>query len=159
MALATERFRAPGRRPAPGRAEEAAIRRVIDRMVDAVRAKDVEALLRLCGPDLASFDLLPPLRHDGARAIRQLWAERLAAFEAPLDFEVNQLEIVAGTDVAFCRSLNRFGGSRGDSEPVVSWLCCTICLRKVDGQWKIVHQHVSVPFDMETGKALLHLGG
>jgi hypothetical protein len=30
-------------------------------------------------------------------------------------------------------------------------------LRKIDGQWKVVHEHVSVPFDMETGKAMLDL--
>lgn len=26
-----------------------------------------------------------------------------------------------------------------------------------DGRWKVVHEHVSMPFDMETGKAMLDL--
>jgi ketosteroid isomerase-like protein len=33
----------------------------------------------------------------------------------------------------------------------------TFALRRLQGGWKIVHQHVSVPFDMATGKALLEL--
>jgi ketosteroid isomerase-like protein len=158
MAFATERIREPARRRASGKAEESAIRRVIDQMVLAVRAANVEGLIRLCAPEIATFDLVPPLRHDGLEALRKLWTDALAAFERPLDYEINQLEIIAGTDVAICRSLNRFGGSTKDGREVVHWLCSTIGLRKIDGQWKIVHEHTSVPFDMQSGKALLHLG-
>jgi ketosteroid isomerase-like protein len=158
MAFATDRFREPNKRRAPSKSEEVAIRRVIDQFVLAVRAGDIEGLIALCAPGIATFDVLPPLRHDGPNALRKLWTEALAPFEAPLDYEVNQLEIIAGSDVAICRSLNRFGGIRRDGRAVVSWLCSTIGLRKMDGRWKIVHEHTSVPFDMDSGKALLHLG-
>jgi len=158
MAFATDRFREQSRRRAPAKSEEVAIRRVIDQLVLAVRAKDVESLIALCAPGIATFDMLPPLRHDGPNALRKLWSDVLAPFEAPLDYEVNQLEIIAGTDVAICRSLNRLGGVRSDGRAVVSWLCSTVGLRKLDGRWKIVHEHTSVPFDMDSGKALLHLG-
>jgi hypothetical protein len=30
-------------------------------------------------------------------------------------------------------------------------------LRKIDGNWLIVHDHVSVPIDRQSGKALLNL--
>jgi uncharacterized protein (TIGR02246 family) len=157
MAFATDRVRELARKRPAVRSEEAAIRRVIDQMTFAVRARDIEALINLCAPDIATFDLVPPLRHDGRDALRKLWSEALAAFEPPLDYEVNQLEIIAGSDVAICRSLNRFGGRRQDGTEVVNWLCVTVGLRKLDGQWRIVHEHVSVPFDMDSGKALLHL--
>jgi ketosteroid isomerase-like protein len=159
MAFATDRVREPGRRHPSGKAEEAAIRRVIDQLALAVRAANVEGLIRLCAPEIATFDMVPPLRHDRLDALRKLWAEALAPFERPLDYEINQLEIIAGSDVAICRSLNRFGGVKKDGGTVVNWLCSTIGLRKIDGQWKIVHEHMSVPFDMQTGKALLNLGG
>ncbi|HVJ14174.1 MAG TPA: nuclear transport factor 2 family protein [Polyangiaceae bacterium] len=158
MPFAADRVRESPRRRASGRSEEAAIERVIDQMVLAIRTGNVEALISLCAPEIATFDMVPPLRHDGREALRKLWADALAAYERPLDYEVNQLEIIAGSDVAICRSLNRFGGSRKGADPVVNWLCSTICLRKIDGQWKIVHEHTSVPFDMRSGKALLHLG-
>lgn len=32
-----------------------------------------------------------------------------------------------------------------------------MCCRKIDSKWMIVHEHDSVPFDMETGKASIDL--
>jgi ketosteroid isomerase-like protein len=37
------------------------------------------------------------------------------------------------------------------------WVRATTCYRKVDGAWKIVHEHQSVPFDPHTGAASLDL--
>jgi ketosteroid isomerase-like protein len=37
------------------------------------------------------------------------------------------------------------------------WLRSTVCYRKIDGRWLVTHQHSSVPFDGETGKASLQL--
>jgi ketosteroid isomerase-like protein len=33
----------------------------------------------------------------------------------------------------------------------------TTSLRKIDGKWLVVHEHVSVPFDMTTGQAMMSL--
>jgi ketosteroid isomerase-like protein len=33
----------------------------------------------------------------------------------------------------------------------------TNAVRKIGGQWKVTHEHLSVPYDMETGKASLDL--
>jgi ketosteroid isomerase-like protein len=37
------------------------------------------------------------------------------------------------------------------------WLRATVGYRKTDGRWLVVHEHVSVPIDMESGKALFDL--
>jgi ketosteroid isomerase-like protein len=97
-------------------ADEDAIRGVIDAITDAVRARDVDAMLAHCAPELATFDMVPPLKHEGAEAIRRLWAKTLPSFEPPLQYDVHQLEIAVGGDVAFSRSLNRFGGSTKSTE-------------------------------------------
>ena len=138
-------------------AEEAAIRTVIDAITKAVRAKDVEAMLAQCAPDIVTFDMVPPLKHQGSQAIRGLWARTLAAFDPPLEYEVHDLDISVDGDIAFARCLNRFGGTKKDGKRVLNSLRSTFGLRKIDGQWKVVHEHVSVPFDMETGKAMLDL--
>ena len=59
--------------------------------------------------------------------------------------------------MAFCRSLNRFGGTTRDGKLVSQWLRSTLGFQKIDGLWKILHQHVSVPIDMETGKGMTDL--
>jgi uncharacterized protein (TIGR02246 family) len=138
-------------------AEDAAIRAVIDAITKAVRAKDVEAMLAQCAPGIVTFDMVPPLKHQGAQAIRGLWARTLAAFEPPLEYDVHELDIAVDGDVAFARCLNRFGGTKTDGKRVINWLRSTFGLRRIDGRWKVVHEHVSVPFDMETGKAMLEL--
>jgi len=33
-----------------------------------------------------------------------------------------------------------------------TWMRVTVCYRKIDGKWKSVHEHVSVPFDPRSGK-------
>lgn len=137
--------------------DEAAIKAVIDAMAQAVRERDVDALLAQCSPDVVTFDLVPPLKHVGAEAVRETWTQTLRAFEGPAEYEMHQLELVVSDFVAIAHGLNRFGGKRADGQYRVNWLRFTLGLRKIDGPWKIVHQHVSVPFDLKTGQALLGL--
>jgi PhnB protein len=41
-------------------------------------------------------------------------------------------------------------GTKTDGEKVDMWLRATLCFRKIGGhQWKIVHEHESVPFYMD----------
>lgn len=139
------------------KSDEAEIRGIIDAIAYAVRTKDVEGMLAHCAADVVTFDLVPPIVHRGADAIRSLWAETLAGFWPPLEYDMQQLEIELGDGVAFSHGLNRFGGMRLDGERSVHWMRMTLAFRKITGRWKVVHQHVSVPFDMTTGKALLEL--
>jgi len=37
------------------------------------------------------------------------------------------------------------------------WVRATLCCRRVDGTWRIVHDHESVPFDPATGRAEISL--
>jgi len=137
--------------------DQAQVRAVIDAITAAVREKDVEALLSRCASEIATFDLVPPLKHEGTDAIRELWTQSLAAFVPPIEYEVHELDLIVGGDVAFGRSLNRFGGTQTNGKRIVNWLCSTLGLRKIDDEWKVVHQHVSVPFDMKSGKAMLNM--
>jgi uncharacterized protein (TIGR02246 family) len=138
-------------------ADEAAIRSVINGITKAVRAKDVEAFLSHCAPDIVAFDMLPPLEQEGAETIRRNWDTALSSFEGTVEYEVRKLAITAGGDAAFSRCLAFFGGTTKDGKRIVNWLRLTLGFRRIDGQWKVIHQHVSVPFDMENGKAILDL--
>jgi PhnB protein len=37
------------------------------------------------------------------------------------------------------------------------WFRQTMCLRKVGGEWRIAHEHDSVPFSMDDGLAAIDL--
>jgi uncharacterized protein (TIGR02246 family) len=136
---------------------EAEIRGLIDRWAQAIRSKDVNALMADYAPDVLAFDLLPPLQYRGADAIRKRAFEWISSFEGAIDFEMRDLAVTTGDDVAFCHSLNRVRGTSEDGTKIDMWWRATNGLRKIDGEWLITHGHSSEPFDMQTGKAMLDL--
>ncbi|HYF36443.1 MAG TPA: nuclear transport factor 2 family protein, partial [Prosthecobacter sp.] len=108
---------------------------MIHSFATSVRLKDVEAMLSHCTPDLIVFDLVPPLRHEGLAAVREVWTKAVSSFQAPLDFEMKHLKIFVEGRIAFARSVNRFGGKRlqGGQNDMLS--CMTLGLRKIGRDW------------------------
>jgi ketosteroid isomerase-like protein len=51
--------------------------------------------------------------------------------------------------VAFSHSLNRIYGKRTNGEDTDVWVRATACYRKMNGKWKVTHEHISVPFYMD----------
>lgn len=137
--------------------DEADIRRRIERLAEAVRSQSLEAAMSFYAPDIVSFDFEPPLQHVGAAAKRRNWSGAFSAYERPLDYEVHDLTITVGDDLAYAHSLNRICGSLKNGRSTDVWLRATTGLQKIDGAWLITHDHVSVPIDFEAGTALLDL--
>ena len=133
-----------------GRAsDEAQIRALIDTWAEAIRAKDVDAVMSHFAADIVTFDLAPPLQCAGADALRQSLAAWFPTFRGPVGYEVRDLTITTDGDVAFCRSLNRISGTRTDGEKTDVWVRATVGLRRIDGRWQVTHEHSSVPFYMD----------
>jgi uncharacterized protein (TIGR02246 family) len=137
--------------------DEADIRQRIDKCVEAIRAMDLEEVTSIYAPDIVSFDIVPPLQHVGAEAKRKNWVDAFAMYQRPLGYEVRDLTITVGDDVAFGHSLNRISGTLKNGNRTDLWLRWTTCFRKIDGNWLIAHDQVSVPLDLESGRALLNL--
>ena len=99
--------------------------------------------------DIVTFDLAPPLQSTGADALRQSLEAWFPTFRGPVGYEVHDLSITTGDDVAFCRSLNRISVTRTDGEEIDVWVRATVGLRRIDGRWQVTHEHSSVPFYMD----------
>ena len=85
-------------------------------------------------------------------------ADWYRSWQGPIGYEIRDLDITAGEDVAFSHSLNHMSGTRTDGERTDLWFRETVCLRKAGGAWKITHEHNSVPLYMDgTGKAATDL--
>ena len=137
--------------------DEAAIKRVIEGGVNAVRNKDIGGVMSLYAPEVVSFDIVPPLRYVGADAFRNVWEEVFSSFQGPIGYEIHDLSITVGGDVAFTHSLNRISGTMNNGQKTDLWLRVTACFRKINGKWLIVHHQNSVPVDLAHGKAVLDL--
>ncbi len=137
--------------------EEAEIKRVIEGYVEALRAKDLDGIVSIYAPDLVAFDLVPPLQYVGAEVYRKHWAEGFSLMQGPFGYEIADLSITVGDDVAFSHSFNRSSVTLPSGQKLGFWLRWTACFRKIGGQWLITHMQASVPFDFETGRAMLDL--
>jgi uncharacterized protein (TIGR02246 family) len=128
--------------------DEAQIRQRIEDWAKALRAKDLEGVMSHYSPDLLAFDLAPPLQHR-REAVRKGLAEWFPTWDGPIGYEIRDLAVTAGDDVAFSHSLNRLTGRRTSGETTDVWVRSTVCFRKIAGEWRVVHEHSSVPFYMD----------
>ena len=143
---------------APHTADEASIRQLIGRLAEAIRAMDFEGLRACFTPDMVSFDVGgPPLQTLGAEAKLKNWELAFAVFRPPLGYEIRDLTVVVGDDVAFAHSFNRLSGTLEGERGTGPWVRYTAGLRKIDGTWFVAHDQVSVPADFRDGRALTNL--
>lgn len=128
--------------------DEARVRAVMDGWAKAIAAKDIDAVMSHYAADIVTFDLAPPLQTTGPEALKKSLEAWFPTFRGPVGYEIRDLRVTTGDDVAF-RSLNRICGTRSDGTETDVWVRATVGLRKISGKWLIVHAHESVPFYMD----------
>ena len=138
-------------------ADEADIRARIDRWAAAIGRMDISRVMSIYTPDVVSFDLAGALQCVGAEAKKKPWRDVFSMYLSPIDYEVRDLSLTLGETVAFGHSFNRISGTRHNGEKTSVWVRWTPCFRKIDGNWLIAHEQVSVPIDPASGTALRNL--
>jgi ketosteroid isomerase-like protein len=144
----------PGTSQAAMSDDEAKIRTLEDSFVAAVNAKDVDAIMKVYVPDasLVVFDVVPPRQYLGADAYRKDWQDFFALFKGPVKFRISDLNIEAAGTLGYSHSIQYVSGTDMKDQPIELVVRVTDGYRKVDGNWLIAHEHVSVPVDVTTGK-------
>jgi len=127
--------------------DEAQIRKVIDDWTYALRNKDADAMLFHYAPSLVHFCLAPSLL--SARSEAKDLKAWFATWQGPIGYEIHDLNITVGGEVAFSHSLNRMHGTNTAGGKDDLWLRHTLGFRKINGEWKVTHEHESVPFYMD----------
>lgn len=137
--------------------DEAQLRALIEERVKAVNDKDIEKLMSHHAPDVVMFDALNPLQYIGAEKVRERAVQWFSWYRGSIGYEVRELNITTGETAAFCHYLYRVSGTMTNGRDVDMWVRETVCFRKTGGEWMITHDHTSVPFDAESGKASVDL--
>jgi ketosteroid isomerase-like protein len=104
-----------------------------------------------------TFDVLPPLNSRGSASVIEHMQQWFDGYEGSIDFSVHDVNIDADGDIGFCSFVYHVGGTMTTGAQVDMWVRATLCCRKLEGRWRIVHDHESVPFDPATGRALTSL--
>jgi uncharacterized protein (TIGR02246 family) len=134
---------------APSR-DDVRIRERVNTLVQALRAKDIDALMAHYASDTVTFDLGPPLQVQGAGAYRRNFEAWFASTHGPIHFELHDLRVEADGDIAFCHYLAHVESTRTTGKKADYWVRVTAGLRKIDGRWVITHEHISMPIDLMT---------
>jgi uncharacterized protein (TIGR02246 family) len=137
--------------------DDAQIRECMDALARALRAKDIDALMAHYAPGVVTFDVRPPLQVQGVDGYRKNFEAWFASVRGPIDYEIRDLRITMSDDVAFCHSLIHVESTRTTGERADYWVRVTSGFQKLNGQWMVTHEHVSVPIKMETMRAALDL--
>jgi uncharacterized protein (TIGR02246 family) len=123
-----------------------AIRDLLHGWAEAVHHGDIETVVADHAEDIVMFDVPPP--EDGVRGIdayRETWPPFFEWQRAGARFELVELEITAGNDVAYAWALLRCGTEEELSTDPRNRLRLTIGLRKQEGRWVVTHEHHSFP--------------
>jgi ketosteroid isomerase-like protein len=127
--------------------DQAQIKTLLESWADAVRRHDIPAILAHHEVDILMFDLPPPLQCKGIEAYRQTWDLFFRYHKPGAAFDIEELAVIAGDDVAFAAAIMRCGpdSSSNPADRDGFLFRLTVGLRKLDGGWRITHEHHSVP--------------
>lgn len=125
--------------------DEARISDFIAGVAQAIRAKDLDALMAHYAPDAVIFDLMP-LQTMGRDAYRRNFESWFSMVKGPIEFEIRDLRIMTREDVAFGHYTSRVRCTRTSGARTDYQIRVTAGFRKLDGRWLITHEHVSLPF-------------
>ena len=123
---------------------EQEIRDLIEAWAEAVHRGDLETVLVDHADDIVMFDVPPP--HDGVRglaAYRETWPGFFEWQASGACFEIVELDVTAGEDVAFAWALLRCGTPEHFADHPEARLRLTIGLRREHGRWIVSHEHHS----------------
>jgi uncharacterized protein (TIGR02246 family) len=120
------------------------IRELIERWAAAVHAGDMDGVLADHAGDIVMFDVPPP--HDGVRGIgayRETWPPFFEWQAQGASFEIVELDVTAGEDVAYAYALLRCGSPDELAAHPEHRLRLTLGLRRDRGRWVVAHEHHS----------------
>lgn len=128
--------------------DEQQIRRLIESWVAAIDRSELAGAVADRTDDVVMFDVPPP--QDGVRGIeayRATWPPFLEWQRNGACFELVELEVTAGDDVAFAHALLRCSSREDLAAHPDKRLRITLGLRKEGGRWLVAHEHHSFPLD------------
>jgi ketosteroid isomerase-like protein len=136
---------------------EEQIEHLIRQQEAAVQRKDMDGAMVNYAKDVVSFDVVDTLQKVGVAACRQRLENWLSQFPGSFSYKIEQLSITANEDLGFCNSFNHVKGRLENGDEIDMRWRATICFKRENDKWFIIHEHSSVPFDPKTGKALIKL--
>lgn len=135
--------------------DEAAIQKLTERFIAAFNSGDIDEMMKAYIPNetFVIFDIVPRDEYRGADTYRNYWIDMLSHFSESPKIEINNLTITVDDSVGFGYSFQRVTGTDKQGNSVDRTVRVTNGYCKIEGNWLIALEHVSVPVNLKTGKA------
>ena len=100
---------------------DAEVRAVLEEWAAATRLSRTDEILKHHSTNLVIFDVLPPMKYESADSYRRSREEWEPDARGEAVFNLENLTITAGNDVAFAHSFIRCGGTFSDGRTFRTW--------------------------------------
>ena len=123
---------------------EIQIKQLIENWAKAVRNKDIDGILAHHSDNLVMYDVPEPFQSVGLNAYRKTW-DLFFKYTKLGVFDIEEINIVADDKVGFVYARMKCADKSNSADFVPLDFRLTIGLKKINGQWTILHEHHSMP--------------
>jgi ketosteroid isomerase-like protein len=124
----------------------------IQRWDNAVVGVEIDDLVDQCAKDISMFDVSSQL--NGVDEYRTEWEKFSPFFAKGMKISRRNAKLYASEQLAVLHCHSKVESTALKDKIKMPWCRTTLCLQKTNDQWRVVHQHISMPIDMETGQAV-----
>ena len=110
---------------------------------DAIAKLDLKAVSNLCERDMKVFDVSSQTQ--GINEFKKLWKEYSPHFLNNVRVYRKEIKIFAQANLAFMHCYSKIDHDNQENLLNLPWCRTTLCFQKKQGEWKIAHQHISMP--------------
>lgn len=136
---------------------EEEIRKVFQAWSKETQAKDIDGLMSHIADDVVSYEHDAPLQYIGVDKVREVCQNGFNSVEGEFGLDFPDLKIMVRDDIAVTWGLNHMQVQEPSGKKIDNWSRGTRIFQKIDDEWKVIHQHVSFPYDPESGEAKIDL--
>jgi uncharacterized protein (TIGR02246 family) len=108
-------------------------------------------------PEVLTYGVLGALQATGNDAVEAQMNAWFDGYREGPQYAVHDLRVDADGDLGYCAFVYHVTGVLNGGDEISMAVRATLVCKRIDGRWLIVHDHESVPFDVETGLALTNL--
>ena len=127
--------------------DEAVIRSLVAEWSRHLVAKDADSMMKHYHQDVIMYDAIPPYKLVGRDSVKQAWEHCFPHMPETFSSEHRDLEFRVSGDLAVVNGLHRFRPEPEGHPCGVSFLRVTVVFQRTQGAWKVIHEHISQPFN------------
>lgn len=133
--------------------DEQQIHALLTKWRTALEARDLDTMFEDYADDALLYDACPPYKTEGRAGIRQVWEACLPYFPDEFKSEHSDLQVHVSGDVALVHGMHHFIPTPPEHPCGMTWMRITIGFKRIEGHWKVIHEHCSIPFNPMTNEA------